>query len=186
MENQESKAEKSIRCETIFNGSIIKVEKHKVELSDGSESYREVVRHQGAVAVVPIFGDKIILVKQFRFPVEQFLLEIPAGKLEKDEEPELCAIRELREETGYNAQKLTKLGELYTSPGFSDEKIHVFLAEVVPDGEPEPDPGEFVEKIELSFKGIVEDVLSGKILDGKTVAGILMAEKYLTGGERNG
>ncbi|OAA31060.1 ADP-ribose pyrophosphatase [Kosmotoga arenicorallina S304] len=179
MEVQEPKAEKSIQCKEIFTGNIIKVEKHRVKLIDGSESHREVVRHQGAVAVVPVFGDKIILVKQFRFPVNQFLLEIPAGKLEEGEEPELCAVRELKEETGYKAMKLTKLSEMYTSPGFSDEKIHIFLAEVIPDGEPEPDSGEFIEKIELSFQDIVKEILSGKILDGKTIAGVLMAEKHL-------
>ncbi|AKI97219.1 NUDIX domain-containing protein [Kosmotoga pacifica] len=177
--------EKSLKCENIFNGNIIKVERHRVELQDGSESYREVVRHKGAVAVVPVFEDKVVLVKQFRFPVNEELLEIPAGKLEEGEDPYDCAIRELKEETGFVAQEIQKIGELYTSPGFSDEKIHIFLARVVPYGEPEPDFGEFIEKVELPFQDIVKLIISGKILDGKTVAGILLSEKYLSGGEEN-
>ncbi len=167
--------EKTTDIKEIYNGKVIKLELHTVELCNGNNSMREIIRHRGGVAVIPITQDnEIYLVRQFRKPFEQELLEVPAGKLEKDENPEYCGIRELKEETGLTAEKLTLLTIMYPSPGYTDEKIYIYKAEGLTQGEHCFDEDEFlnVEKYTLS-KGI-EMVKNGSINDAKTIIAILL------------
>lgn len=165
----------SIKKEVIFSGSILRLEKHLVRLADGGESTREVVRHPGAVAVVAFAGDELVLVKQYRFPVAKYMLELPAGKLDVGEEPEKCAARELFEETGYVPARIEKLTTIETSPGFSDETIHLFLAEVERKGDPCPDEGEYVEPVLIEVKEALRKIVEGEITDSKTISGVLLA-----------
>ncbi len=167
--------ELSIAKEEIFSGRVLKLEKHTVTLQDGSTASREVVRHPGAVAIVAVSGSKLLLVKQFRFPVQKSMLEIPAGKLDVGESPEECARRELLEETGYIPKDLRKLATIETSPGFSDEIIHIYFSEVERVQDPSPDVGEFVEPVVIDTKEAIEMITDGQITDSKTISGILLA-----------
>ena len=136
---------------------------------------REVVEHPGAVGIVALKenGD-IVMVKQYRKAVEQVLLELPAGKLEQGENPLDCAARELTEETGYTAGDLRYLVSFYTSPGFSNEIMHMFLATNLKEGKKDPDDDEMVETVEISRDRAIDMILKGEIKDGKTIAGILL------------
>lgn len=122
--------EKTLDSQMMYDGRIIKVYKDNVELADGKKSFREVVRHSGGVVILAFKDeDTILLVKQYRYPIGEIVLELPAGKLEKGEDPFEAAKRELEEETGYCANKWTDLGYINTSPGFSDEKLYLYLAQ---------------------------------------------------------
>ncbi len=168
--------EKTIRTEEIYTGSIIRVEKLTVELPNGKTATRDVVRHQGAAAVVPMTDDgKVILVKQYRVPNLCLSIEIPAGKLDPGETPECCATRELREETGYTAEKLQKLFAMKSTPGFSDEIIHVYLANGLTVGKADPDEDEFISSLTVSLEEAKRMIHDGRITDGKTIAGLYAA-----------
>ncbi|MDI9475876.1 MAG: NUDIX hydrolase [Natronincolaceae bacterium] len=166
--------EKTVKSERIYEGKIINIRVDTVELPHKKYSRREIVEHPGAVGIIPITPDKdIILVEQFRKPVEEILLEIPAGLIEHGEEPCQCAVRELKEETGYTAGKLKKLSEYYSTPGFSDEKIHIYLAEELVEGIAQPDENEYVEIVKMPINEALEKVRTGEIRDAKTVVAIL-------------
>ncbi|MDF0132200.1 NUDIX hydrolase [Staphylococcus pseudintermedius] len=161
--------EKTISKESIYKGKIIEVEKHKVSLPNNETAYREVVKHNGAVAICALTPDKqVILVKQYRKALEQELLEIPAGKLEPGEDRESAAMRELEEETGYKAKKLTLIGEVYGTPGFSNEKISVYFADNLVEGKVNLDEDEFVEKVLYSLDDVKKAVEARTIEDAKT------------------
>ncbi|HHU6749674.1 TPA: NUDIX hydrolase [Staphylococcus pseudintermedius] len=161
--------EKTIFKESIYKGKIIDVEKHKVSLPNNETAYREVVKHNGAVAICALTPDQqVILVKQYRKALEQELLEIPAGKLESGEDRECAAMRELEEETGYKAKKLTLIGEVYGTPGFSNEKISVYFADDLVEGEVNLDEDEFVEKVLYSLDDVKKAVEARTIEDAKT------------------
>ncbi|MEC1749905.1 MULTISPECIES: ADP-ribose pyrophosphatase [Bacillus] len=167
--------EKTIAKEQIFSGKVIDLYVEDVELPNGKTSKREIVKHPGAVAVLAVTDEgKIIMVKQFRKPLERTIVEIPAGKLEKGEEPEYTALRELEEETGYTAKKLTKMTAFYTSPGFADEIVHVFLAEelAVLEEKRELDEDEFVEVMEVTLEDALKLVESREVYDAKTAYAI--------------
>ncbi|MBL6009606.1 ADP-ribose pyrophosphatase [Bacillus halotolerans] len=167
--------EKTIAKEQIFSGKVIDLYVEDVELPNGKTSKREIVKHPGAVAVLAVTDEgKIIMVKQFRKPLERTIVEIPAGKLEKGEEPEYTALRELEEETGYTAKKLTKITAFYTSPGFADEIVHVFLAEElsVLEEKRELDEDEFVEVMEVTLGDALKLVESHEVYDAKTAYAI--------------
>ncbi|WP_339190908.1 ADP-ribose pyrophosphatase [Bacillus sp. FSL K6-1003] len=167
--------EKTIAKEQIFSGKVIDLYVEDVELPNGKTSKREIVKHPGAVAVLAVTDEgKIIMVKQFRKPLERTVVEIPAGKLEKGEEPEYTALRELEEETGYTAKKLTKMTAFYTSPGFADEIVHVFLAEElsVLEEKRELDEDEFVEVMEVTLEDALKLVESREVYDAKTAYAI--------------
>ena len=167
--------EKTISKENIFNGNIIALDVHTVELQNGKKSTREVISHPGGVAILA-FTDKdtILLVEQFRKPVEMNLLELPAGKLEYGEDPETCGIRELEEETGYKAKKFSYIGKIVTSPGFCNEYIYLYKAEELIPGEMKLDEDEFLNVKEVKLKQVKVDILNGKIIDAKTVCAIGM------------
>lgn len=161
--------EKTISKESIYKGKIIEVEKHKVSLPNNETAYREVVKHNGAVAICALTPDQqVILVKQYRKALEQELLEIPAGKLEPGEDREFAAMRELEEETGYKAKKLTLIGEVYGTPGFSNEKISVYFADNLVEGKVNLDEDEFVEKVLYSLDDVKKAVEARTIEDAKT------------------
>lgn len=172
--------EKTMKSDKLYEGKILNLRIDTVELPDKKYSKREIIEHPGGVAIVPITQDNcLILVKQFRKAAEDFLYEIPAGKLEVNEEPRETAIRELREETSYEANKLTYISEFYTSPGFCNEKIHLFLAEDIYEVEPSPEPGEFIERVKISIDDLIKMVNRGEIVDSKTIIGIYYARDYL-------
>ncbi len=168
--------EKQISSQTVFTGKILTVRYDKVRLPNGHEATREVVAHPGAVAVVPVTADgDVILVRQYRYPVAQELLEIPAGKLDKGEQPEACAHRELEEETGYRAGRLEHLATFYTGPGFTDEIMHLYLArDLVPTAQ-NPDEDEFVNIEQYTPAQLKAMMAEKKIIDAKTLVGLLMA-----------
>lgn len=171
--------EKTMKSDKIYEGKILNLRIDTVELPDKKYSKREIVEHPGGVAVIPVTEDGcVILVKQFRKAVERFLYEIPAGKLELNEEPRETAIRELKEETGYAANKLTYLYEFYTSPGYCNEKIYLFLGEDLVEGESDPDPGEFIEWVKIHIDDLFKMIDRGEIIDGKTILGIYLAKEY--------
>jgi ADP-ribose pyrophosphatase len=165
--------EKTIKSQTIYEGNIIRLQLDQVTLPDGRTSQREIVKHPGAVAVVAITDEKkLVLVRQFRKPLEKTILEIPAGKLEPGEDPRVCAFRELEEETGYRAEEMTHLVSFYTSPGFADEIIHLYVATGLQRGEARPDQDEFVELVELTLPEAWQRIADGEICDAKTVAAV--------------
>ncbi|HLU23796.1 MAG TPA: NUDIX hydrolase [Bacillaceae bacterium] len=163
--------EKTIKSEAIFSGKIIQLQVDDVLLPDGKEAKREIVKHPGAVAIIALTTEnKIIMVEQYRKPLERSLLEIPAGKLEVGEEPKLTAERELEEETGYRAGNIEHLISFYTSPGFANELLHLYIATNLEKVE-NPlagDEDEFVELHELSLDDALKAVETKWIYDAKT------------------
>ena len=135
--------EKKLSGKTVYDGKIIKVQVDEVELPDGSVSKRECVRHHGGAAVLYVEGGKILLVKQFRYLYGEEIYEIPAGKVEEGEDPSLTAKRELEEEAGYIAEKITPLLTIYPTPGYTDEKIYIYFAENCKKTKQKLDKGEF-------------------------------------------
>ncbi len=176
--------EKKLEGETLFTGKVITLEVDKVELVNGHTSVREVARHSGGVAVLALSeNQEVTLVKQFRYPMDQVILELPAGKLDKnpqgEEDPLLGAKRELEEETGIIAQKYTYLGYVLASPGFCDEVLHMYLAENLSQVEAKPDEDEFLHIVTMPFDQVVAQIMSGEIVDGKTVSAVLKAKLHL-------
>lgn len=166
--------ENTIEKKEIFNGRIIDVSIHTVELPNGKTSTREIVTHPGAVAILA-FNDenKVLMVKQFRKPFDEVLLEIPAGKLEVNEDIKGCAQRELEEETGFIGGNIEYLGKIYSSPGFCNEVIHLFKATNLIKGNIGGDEDEFIENEAYSLEEIKEMIKKGTIKDGKTVASLM-------------
>jgi ADP-ribose pyrophosphatase len=163
--------EKTLKTEQIFSGKIISLQVDDVELPNGKTSKREIIKHPGAVAVLAITDDnKIVMVEQYRKALERTLIEIPAGKLEKGEEPRLSALRELEEETGYECKQLEWLISFYTSPGFADEIVHLYLARGLSKKENAAglDEDEFVNLIELTLDEALQYLKEQKIYDAKT------------------
>lgn len=163
-----------ISSKKIYRGRIINLRVDEVSLPDGKTTNREVVEHAGAVAVVPVNEKgELLLVRQYRYAVGKTLLEIPAGKLNPGEDYASCAGRELTEETGYKAGNLKYLISFYTTPGFTNEQIHLFLATDLTLIKQNLDEDEFIDVETVSLKQALGMVLSGEIYDAKSVAGIL-------------
>ncbi len=165
------------KSDTSFHGKVFDVILDEIEYNGtGNKSFRQVAVHPGGAVVLPLKSDgKIVLISQYRYPHNEILLELPAGKLEKDEDPLLCATRELTEETGYTSNKITKLGKIYTTPGFCDEVLHIYLAEDLTPGNHAREEGEEgMEVIELTLEEIEEKIRKGKIVDAKTICGVFM------------
>ena len=166
--------EKTLKSECVYKGNIVTVERDDVELADGSLSYREVVRHSGGVVILAMKDENtVLLVKQFRYPIKKAVLELPAGKLEKNENPDLAAKRELEEETGYVASRWTSLGFINTSPGICDEKLYLYKAENLKFTGVHPDEGEIIKAVEVKLPELILKIKSGEINDAKTLCAIL-------------
>lgn len=165
----------------VFDGKIIRLEHWTVKLPNGNLALREVACHPGASAVVALDEDgNVILVQQYRAPIGRLTLEIPAGKLDSaEEDPFECARRELSEETGLIAENWRKLTVLETTPGFCNERIHLYLATGLKQGETHPDEDEFVATTRMPLKDAVAKVMDGTFRDGKTALGIMMASAAL-------
>lgn len=180
-EERAALAERQTGSEDIFDGVILHVKKDTVELPNGNQTVREVIRHIGAVCVIPVTDDgNVILERQFRYPIDRVITEIPAGKLDSPDEDRLsAAMRELREETGYTADSWQDLGLYYPAAAYSDEKITVYLATGLHKGARALDEDEFLNVFELPLKDAVQAVLAGEITDGKTQVAILKAAALL-------
>lgn len=163
--------EKTLKTEQIFTGKVISLQVDEVELPNGRVSKREIVKHPGAVAVIPITDEnKIVMVEQYRKALERTIIEIPAGKLEKGEKPEICAARELEEETGYECENMEWLISFYTSPGFADEIVHLYKATGLSKKEnaATTDEDEFVNLMEITLEESIQLIKDQQIYDAKT------------------
>ena len=166
--------EKTISQKYIFHGKIINVRVDEALLPNGEPCIREVCEHPGGVGIIPIDDDRnVTLVRQYRYPYSETILEIPAGKMDHGaEDMEECGRRELAEETGLRAEQMIYMGELWPSPGFMDERLRLFCAKGLSQGETNPDDDEFVEQVKISFDELCRLVASGEIKDSKTVAAV--------------
>lgn len=169
--------EKTIAKKTIYEGKIIDLVVEDVELPNGKTSKRELIKHPGAVCVIAVTEEKkILLIKQYRKALERVIVELPAGKLEKGEDPSACAIRELEEETGYVAEDVEHVISFYTSPGFANELVHVYYTNELKKGKIQRDEDEFLEVLEVTLDEAREMVKTGEIYDAKTAYAILYLE----------
>ncbi len=164
--------EVTLSTEPIFDGKVIRVQVDTVRLPNGETGKREIVRHNGAVAVLAIHNDRMIVVDQYRQPLGRTQIEIPAGKLEPGEDPADAIARELKEETGYTAKELKLLYSFYTSPGFADELIHLYLADELEQGEAQLDEDEFLEMSAITLEEAYEQIRAGRISDAKTIMAV--------------
>lgn len=166
--------EKTLDNKEIFHGRVFDVIEQTVLLEDDRTAKREIVRHNGGAVIVAIDElHNVYMVRQFRKPIDMETLELPAGKLEKGEDPYLCAIRELAEETGVKADKMDSLGYVLTTPGFCDEKLYLYLATDLVKGSSNPDHDEFLSCEKIPLAKCVEKVERGEITDSKSIIGIL-------------
>jgi ADP-ribose pyrophosphatase len=163
--------EDTISKKDLYDGKIIKLETHEVTLTDGNTAFREIIRHPGGVCIMARDPEgRILMVKQFRKPMEEAYLELPAGKLEKNLTPEENALKELEEETGYRCRNLRFLGAFATSPGYSDEVIHLYSAQGLYEGRKGGDDDEFIDIIRYTDEEFIQGIRDGSIKDLKTVA----------------
>ena len=192
MEDFKNLNETLVTSEEIFDGRVVHLYKDTVELPNGKHTTREVVRHAGAVAIVPItFGsdalgqycNKVITVRQFRYPLNRVITEIPAGKIDVGEKPLEAAKRELKEETGYTATEWYYLGAYHPTPAYTDECIHMYLAKGLECGEQNLGDGEFLNVTEVDLDDLALDVINNKITDGKTQTAILKTFLLVDNGE---
>ena len=182
-----AKSDAQISSERIHTGKIIKLDSDRIRYPDGSEAEVDIVRHSGASAVVPFLSDpegedpQILLLRQYRYAADGYLYEIPAGRLDAGETPADCAARELREETGCTAKQMEPLITMVTTPGFTDERIHLFMATDIAHGEAAREADEFADVIVMRLSEALELIQRGEIVDGKTALGILYAAGFKTG-----
>ncbi len=170
-------SEKILASHTVWRGGFLAVDDVTVRLPNGNVAQRDVVRHPGAVAVIALTDEgKIVLVHQYRTALEQVTLEIPAGKLERGEDPAEAAVRELMEETGYMAARMAYLGPIAVAAGYSDEIIHLYMAMGLSFVGARPDADEFVHVDLVDLDEMVDMVLDGKVIDSKTVMGVLLCD----------
>lgn len=166
--------EKQLSSEYLFRGRIVSLRLDEAELPNGAHAKREVVEHNGGVAVLALTdADEVLMVEQYRYPYSEVVLEIPAGKRDGDEEPLVCGKRELKEETGASAREYRFLGELYPTPGYCGEIIYMYLATGLSYGETDPDEDEFLHLKKVPFWDAVDMILNGTIKDAKTQTAIL-------------
>jgi ADP-ribose pyrophosphatase len=168
----------------VYTGRIISVDLDTVRFPDGSTGQLEMIRHPGASAVVPVLradlpDPEILLIRQYRYAAEQYLYEVPAGRLDAGEAPEVCAARELREETGYRAERIVPLFTMYTTPGFTDERIHLFVATGLTAGDAAREADEFMELVPMPLSRALALIEEGAIQDAKTALALLYAARFV-------
>jgi ADP-ribose pyrophosphatase len=172
--------EQRISSRRIYDGKILNFRVDEVSIENGKVATREIVEHRGAAAIVPILeGGNVILVRQYRYAVSSELLEIPAGTLEPGEEPKDCAKRELEEETGYTCQSIAKMLECFVAPGYSTEKIHIYLAKGLAKTRTRMEEDEKITVERFPFETALAKIQSGEIQDAKTIAGLQAAAQSL-------
>lgn len=175
--------ESTVGSRRIYDGRTINLRVDTVTLPDGKAATREIVEHPGAVSIVPVLEDgTVILVNQFRAPINRITLEIPAGKLEPGEPPEACAARELAEEIGFTAGSLVHKATFYTTPGFSDEIMYLYIATQLQPTEAHPDEDEFLALKRIKLEVLLEIADRGEIDDAKTLVGIYTAARHVMRG----
>lgn len=169
-------SEKTIAVEEIYNGKILRVTRDKALLENGREAVREVIHHSGGVCVLPLTDDnEVLLVKQFRYPFQTTLLEVPAGKREAGEDPLTCGVRELKEEVGATAAQITPLGCLYPTVAYDTEVIYMYLARGLDFGAQKLDEGEFLDVVKVPFAEAYRMAMEGELPDAKTQLAVLKA-----------
>lgn len=174
--------EETMSTERIYNGRVLNLRIDTVELPDMKYGKREIIEHNGGVAIIALDEQKnILMVKQFRKAIEDVLLELPAGKLEAKEDPLECAKRELEEETGYKTENIELITSFYTSPGFSNEKLYIYLAKDLKKGTVNLDEGEFLESYKYKAQEVYKMIEENKIEDGKTILGLMMVKAEILG-----
>ena len=172
--------EKMVETTTMYSGIVVNVRRDVAELQNGNKTPREVVEHPGGVGIVPVTRDnKVLMVRQYRYPMEEELLEIPAGKLGAGEDPLECAVRELSEETGCTAGRMVDLGVTYPSPGFCREVLYIYLALDLQDGEMHLDENELLSVEAIDIGALVDMIMRNELPDAKSIIGIMKAQKYL-------
>ncbi|SHI17085.1 NUDIX domain-containing protein [Desulfosporosinus lacus] len=174
MEKQ-NRQEERLDGEVLFEGRMLRLDRDRVRLPNGHESTREVVRHPGAVGIIAIQNQQVLLVRQYRYAIAQETLEIPAGKLDPQEPPLDCAVRELREETGYRGT-MEHISTFYTTPGFTDEVMHLFLARDLVWDPLTPDDDEFIGVEKIAWDEAVQRAKQNEFIDAKTILGILLVQ----------
>ena len=176
-----------VKSERVYTGRIIAVDRDTVRFPDGSVGDLDIIRHPGASAIVPFLSDpqgddpQLLLLKQYRYAAEEYLYEIPAGRLDPHEDPRDCAIRELREETGCSATNIEFLFTMFTTPGFTDERIHVFMAAGLEQGKAQREADEFMTVETVTLSRALRLIQDGQIKDAKTALGILFAAGFRAG-----
>lgn len=165
----------------VYTGKVISLDVDQVRFPSGTIGELEMIRHSGASAVVPLLDagkadPAVLLIRQYRYAANGYLYEIPAGRLDPGESPGQCAKRELQEETGYSASNMIRLTTIYTTPGFTDEIIHIFVADGLTDGVASPEPDEFMEIQSVPLSQAIAMVHSGEIMDAKTALGLLLVQ----------
>ena len=171
----------------VYTGKVISLDVDRVRFPDGSVGELEMIRHPGASAVVPFLSDprgvdpQVLMIRQYRYAADGYLLEIPAGRLDPGEDPRDCALRELKEETGCSATHVDHLFTMYTTPGFTDEKIHLFMATGLAAGEAKRESDEFLDLEPMPLSRALELVEAGEIKDAKTALGLLFAAGFRAG-----
>ena len=172
--------EKQVETRTVYEGLIVDIRSDIAEIQNGKRVPREVVVHPGGVGIVPVTHDKkVLMVRQYRYPMEEELLEIPAGKLEVGEDPMSCAVRELYEETGCKAGKIVDLGAVYPSPGFCQETLFLYLALDLQRGDMHLDEDELLSLEEVGIDELIDQIMANELPDAKSIIGIMKAKKYL-------
>ena len=177
-----------ISSRLIHDGRVVHLSVDRVRFPDGKEGELELIRHRGASAVVPLLGDpqgpdpEVVLVHQYRYAAGGFVYEIPAGLPHDGEDWESCARRELEEETGYTGETFTSLTHFFTTPGFTNEVIHLFLATGLAEGRIQRDEDEYIEVVKLPFSTVRAMIREGEIRDGKTLTGLLYVDRFLREG----
>lgn len=169
--------EKTLKSELVYEGPVFKVRKHLVE-TRGGESVRDIVEHNGGAIMIGVTDEgRILMVRQYRKAFEEALLELPAGKTDPGEEPEVTAAREFREETGYTANSVRHLLTFYPTCGYSAEKLHIFICRDLTPGETEWDDTESLDVLEIGTDELLDMVMKNEIKDGKTIIGLLFARQ---------
>jgi len=165
---------KLTNSKTLFEGKVFNLKVDEIEYDSGNKGIREVIVHPGGAVVIPVTNEgKLVMVTQIRYPFQTTLLEFPAGKLDINEDPLDCAVRELEEETGYKAAKVNKLGKIYTAPGYCTETLHIYVAQELKKGDHKREEGELgMEVFELSLEEIETKINNGEIADAKSICGI--------------